>query len=96
MSNEEFQKTVLKELKELKQDMAEVKQDITGLKQDVTELRQDFRRLEDKLDEMEVKNANRHLELEAKLNLLAEDQQSIKEVLGEHEVAIRSLRRRPV
>ncbi|NSW93058.1 MAG: hypothetical protein HPY74_20860, partial [Firmicutes bacterium] len=49
-----------------------------------------------KLDDIEAKNANRHLQIESKLNALIEDNKSIHEILGEHEVSIRTLRRRPV
>ncbi|MBA1336033.1 MAG: hypothetical protein HPY66_1854 [Firmicutes bacterium] len=82
MSSENFEKVVLEELKALKTGQLALESKIDAIG--------------NKLDDIEAKNANRHLPLESKLNALIEDNKSICEVLGEHEVAIRTLRRRPV
>jgi len=82
MNGEDFQKVVLEKL-------LNIETDIKGLKEGQ-------RGIENKLDDMEAKNANRHIEIDSKLNVLIEDSKSIHEVLGEHEISIRTLRRRPV
>lgn len=52
--------------------------------------------IDDRLDEMDGKNGSRHSAINLKLDVLIEDNKSIHEILGEHEVSIRTLRRRPV
>lgn len=73
MNGENFQKTVLEGLRDLKEGQS---------------------RLEDKLNDLEARNAARHLQMESKLNLLIEDKKSIFEILGEHEAEIRTLKRK--
>lgn len=73
MTGENFQKTVLEGLRDLKEGQS---------------------RLEDKLNDLEARNAARHLQMESKLNLLIEDKKSIFEILGEHEAEIRTLKRK--
>ena len=73
MTSENFQKTVLEGLRDLKEGQS---------------------RLEDKLNDLEARNAARHLQMESKLNLLIEDKKSIFEILGEHEAEIRTLKRK--
>jgi len=80
----------------LEQGQAKLEQSQAKLEQGQAKLEEGQARIERKLDDMEVKNANRHLEIESKLNALIEDNKSIYEILGEHEVAIRTLRRKPV
>ncbi|WIV11137.1 hypothetical protein [Proteiniborus sp. MB09-C3] len=46
------------------------------------------------LIELDPKNANRHLETNERLDNLIEENRFICEILGEHEVSIRTLRRR--
>jgi len=82
MNNEEFQEIVIAELK--------------GLKEDVSGLTETVIRIENKLDDLEVHNAEKHLKTEEKLNALIEDSISMQGILGAHEISIRSLRRRPV
>lgn len=65
MSNDEFQKLVLKNLKKIdeKFDKLETK---------IDKLDKRFDNLEIKLDKLEAKNAERHLEIENKINMLEE------------------------
>ncbi|MCX7842021.1 MAG: hypothetical protein N2489_02995 [Clostridia bacterium] len=103
MSNEEFQSLVLKKLAQIHEEVANLKTDVASLDARMSKLECRFdkfeerlERLENKFDDLEVKNAQRHQQLEAKIDYLIEDNKSIHEILGEHEVSIRSLRRRPV
>jgi chromosome segregation ATPase len=78
MTNEEFQNTVLQELKEL---------------------RADVNRIDKKLDDVYEQTAGLmefRSEVTNRLDSISRDQKSIMGVLGEHEIAIRSLQRRPV
>jgi len=61
LNSEEFQKLVLNKLDLLD----EIKKDIADLKQGQKEIK-------DQIMNLEAKNANRHLELENKLNVLEE------------------------
>ena len=85
MTNEEFQKLVLEELGRLKE----------GQKS----LEEGQNRIEKKLDAVYDQTAfltEFRTEANAKLDNIIEDNKSIHEMLGEHEVSIRTLRRRPV
>ena len=65
----------------------------------VTSLDTKLSSIENKLDAVYEQTANLtefRTEANAKLDFLIEDSKSIHEILGEHEVSIRSLRRRPV
>lgn len=76
----------------LQQDVAELKQDVAVLKQDVAVLKQDVAELK-----QEVATLNeRQNRMEKTLEKMAEDQRSICEMYGRHEIEIINLRRRPV
>ncbi|MBA1337224.1 MAG: hypothetical protein HPY66_0384 [Firmicutes bacterium] len=103
MGSESFEKVVLEELKALKAGQENLEGKIDGLEGKIDTIESKIDNMEskidaigNKLDDIESKNANRHLEIESRLNALIEDNKSIHEVLGEHEISIRTLRRRPV
>jgi len=101
VNGENFQKTVLEGLRDLKEGQSRLEGDVASLKEgqsrlegDVASLKEGQARLEDKLNDLEARNAARHLQMESKLNLLIEDKKSIFEILGEHEAEIRTLKRK--
>jgi hypothetical protein len=82
MSNEEFQKLVLKKF-----DNIETRLD---------KLDKRFDTLENKLDEMEAKNSNNHILLMKSIDELKESNKSIHEIIGKNEVDITTLKRKIV
>jgi regulator of replication initiation timing len=83
----------------LKTDVSTTKTDVSTLKTDVTTLRTEFDSLVVKIDtifEQTARLSEYHEETTLKLDLIIEDQKSIHEIIGEHEVANRTLRRRAV
>ena len=72
-------------IEELRNDVTELKNDVTGLKNDVAELKEDVQLLK--------KGQER---TESSITGLREEMKSIFEILGEHDVAIRTMRRIPV
>jgi len=87
VDNENFQRVVLEKLDGLKEGQVRLEGDVVSLKEGQV-------RLEDRLNELEAKNATRHLQIEAKLNVLIEDRKSIFEILGRHETEIATLKRK--
>ena len=91
--------TLKQDVGTLKHDVTDLKQDVSTLKHNVTDLKQDV----DKIDKT-LKIVYDHVgtltefrtEVNMKLNSILEDNKSIHELLGEHEVSIRTMRRRPV
>ncbi|MBC9785345.1 hypothetical protein GJ688_16410 [Heliobacillus mobilis] len=79
MNNEEFQRIVLQELKELKEGQKEIHRRLDRME----------RSQEDDIVGM-LKTISR------KIDDLQEDQRSMTAIIGEHEVKIRTLSRRPV
>ena len=106
MKNEEFQSLVLSELRELKADVSGLKGGQNSLKEgqnslraEVNSLKEGQIRIEKKLDAVYNQTADLtefRTEVNMKLNSLLEDNKSFHEIVGEHEVSIRTLRRRPV
>ena len=85
MTNEEFQRLVLEELRDLKAGQSKLEEGQS--------------RMEKKLDAVFEQTAwltEFRTEANMKLDNLIEDNKSIHEILGEHEVSIRTLRRKPV
>ena len=88
-------KTDIKELKtdvgELKADVSTLKTDVRTLKTDVSELKTDVRTLKtdvsnikNQLDDLEVKNANNHLEIKQQLEQLSKDVAIVEVVAGKN------------
>jgi peptidoglycan hydrolase CwlO-like protein len=120
VSNEEFQKLVLEELRSLKNDMSGLKEGQHKLEAGQRKLEEGQHKLEEgqhnleagqKRLEARVEKLERKLdavyeqtaqlvefrnEVNLKLDNIIEDNKSIHEILGEHEISIRTLRRRPV
>lgn len=78
MTNEEFQKLVLEELKDLKEGQNRIEKKLDAV-YDQTAILTEFR-----------------TEANMKLDSIIEDNKSIHEVLGEHEIAIRTIKRKIV
>ena len=80
----------------LKTDVAGLKTDVAGLKTDVSSLKEGQARIESKLDAVYDQTAiltEFRTEVNMKLDYLVEDNKSIHEILGDHEVSIRTLNR---
>ena len=95
---------ILDRLIEMGQDIKEIKIDVAGLKTDVVGLKTRMGNLETSVEQIKtrqeviIEQTAGLLEFRAEtkviLEVLQEDQLSIKHILGEHEVDIRGLRRR--
>ena len=110
MTDRELLELLVKEVSSVKEDVSGLKEDISSVKQDVSELKEEQKEMnsdikdlkttteaiKNRIEDLDSRNANTHVEIKAKLNKLIEDNKSTYEVLGGHEVAIRSLQRRPV
>lgn len=121
MTNEEFQKIVLEELKivrgeikavkgeltgeiqavrgELKEEIQAVKGELKTVGEEIKTLRQDIGRIDNTLKAVYNQTAvltEFRTETNKKLDNIMEDNKSIHEILGEHEVSIRTIKRRPV
>lgn len=84
---------------ELKEDVAALKADVVGLKEDVSVLKDDVALLKDDVTMLKGDVAaltTGQSRIEQTLNKMAEDQISICEMFGDHEIAIRNLRRQSV
>ncbi|MHB8125407.1 MAG: hypothetical protein ACYDEJ_07140 [Desulfitobacteriaceae bacterium] len=91
--------TISLDIKELKTDVADLKTDVTGLKTDVANLNNRVDRIDKRQDAIFEQTASL-LEFrkftEEMLTDIRNDQMSVSQILGEHEIYIRSLRRRSV
>lgn len=86
MTNEEFQKLILEQLRDIKGDIAKL-----DTKIDVLEAKVDNYAVEQQKDVIALLQLNGK-----KLDEIREDVKSVAEITGEHEMKIRSLSRRPV
>lgn len=92
MTNEEFQTLVLQKLSNLETDVGDLKSDVSSLKEGQA-------RMEKKLDAVYEQTAfltEFQTEVKAEIKNIKADNKSIHEVLGEHEISIRTLRRQIV
>lgn len=106
MTNEEFQNVVLEEIRGMKQAIDNLAEGQDRLVDEQSRLVDEQRRLADEQSRMKQKldavyNQTAILtefrtETITKLNNISDEFKSIYEILGEHEVAIRTLRRKPV
>lgn len=81
------------ELAEMKKIMA-TKDELAEMKIELSNIKQNMATKDDVADINFIKQAV--IEINQDVKQILEDQKSIHEILGEHEVAIRSLRRKPV
>ena len=72
-------------VEELRSDVAELRSEVAELRSRVDDLAAGQARIEARLDR-----------IEAEIHEIRETQKSLFEIVGEHDVAIRTLRRRPV
>ncbi|MBU5442843.1 hypothetical protein [Paenibacillus sp. MSJ-34] len=99
-------KGIKAELGGVKEDIKGIKAELEEVKAEQRKTNERLDRLETKVDRQEVtinaifeQTANLiefRSEATSKLETIIEDQKSIHEILGEHEVSIRTLRRKPV
>lgn len=93
----EGQKQLQADVALLKGDVGELKEDVSGLKVDVGELKEDVSGLKVDVGELKADVAalkDGQARMEQTLEKMAQDQISICEMFGDHEIAIRTLRRR--
>lgn len=88
---DDFQK-VVKLLGEMNQRQKEMHSDITEMKQELVHAKQE----REIIRETVVESVEGLQEVKNTLHEIKDDQKSIHEIIGEHEVSIRTMRRRPV
>ena len=99
MTNEEFQNFVLQKLSGIESDLTEVKCEIKEVKLELKEVKCDIKEVKCQLKSLNDQTANLtefRTEVNMKLDSIIDDNKSINEIVGEHEVSIRTLRRRVV
>jgi chromosome segregation ATPase len=79
-------------VEELRAEVAELRSEVAELRAEVAELRSRVDQLTEGQQRIEVRLDR----LEKEVKEIREDQKALFEIVGEHEVAIRVLRRRPV
>ncbi|MCQ1528821.1 hypothetical protein [Lutispora saccharofermentans] len=85
MTNEEFQNLVLEKLNKIDKEVNGIKNHTASLMEFRTEVNAQLETINKRLDTTNEK-----------IDTIIEDNKSIHGLLGEHEVAIRTLRRKPV
>lgn len=94
------------EISSMKADMSDMKAEMSDMKSNISNLTVQVSRLDEKMDKMDhtltivydqtaVLTEFKH-EMNEKLDKVLEDNQSISQIIGEHEIAIRTLRRKAV
>lgn len=95
-SLKEGQSSLRADVSSLKEGQASLRADVNSLKEGQKSLEEGQKRIEKKLDAVYNQTADLtefKTEVNMKLNRLIEDNKSLHEIVGEHEVAIRTLRR---
>lgn len=90
---------VLDEIKGLKQGQDGLKTNVDVMRDDISGVKTDLHGLKqvtDSISEQTAELTEFRTEMNEKLDYLVENQKSLFEMYGEHEVKIRNLRRRPV
>lgn len=105
-SLERGQQQLCNDVSSLKTDVSSLKTDVSLLKIDVSTLKVDMATLKETVDKIQTRQdgifeetaflTEFRFETLSILNELKENQKSMYELLGEHDIQIRSLRRRPV
>ncbi|MCQ1529260.1 hypothetical protein [Lutispora saccharofermentans] len=85
MTNEEFQKFVVEKLGKIESEVKDIKTEVADLKKEVAGIKNHTASL-----------IGFRTEVNAKLDDMIEGNKSIYQLLGEHEISIRTLMRRPV
>lgn len=85
MTNEEFQRLVLQELGEIKNDVSKLEKgqqaiikDVSTLKEDVIILKEGQKDIKVLIEDLDPQNANRHVEIVSQINGLREDLNTIE------------------
>lgn len=99
MTNEEFQKIVLEKLENVENRLGNLEEKLEKLEdleekfEKFQEEQIEFKKTVNGIHEQTVELTEFRHETNEKLNRIIEDNKSIYEIIGEHEVSIRSLRR---
>lgn len=91
--------TLKSDVNELRSDVNKLRSDVDKLRTDVDKLRADVDKLDTRVDVILTQTAKLseyHNETLSILNEIREEHKSIKELLVDHEIAIRTLKRKPV
>lgn len=106
MMNDKKLNLILNELKELRSEQQGMKNEIETIKTQLEENTQITKAIHHRQEETDAKLEGLSLDFaklhgevvstKTSIDQLIEDQKSINELLGEHEISIRSLRRKPV
>ena len=83
----------------LKSDVSTLKSDVSTLKSDIAIMKSDMFKHDRKLDAVFEQTGallEFKTEITEKLNKIIDDNVSLQEIIGEHEIAIRSLRRKAI
>ncbi|MCM3548499.1 hypothetical protein M4D48_07910 [Alkalihalobacillus clausii] len=99
MEQKEMLELLLQKVTDLELGLKEQKEHNSAVAQDIKELKEGHIMIKQAVLEtnQNVKNIETSLEhLSHQVSQLSEDQKSVREILGDHEVAIRTLRRKPV
>ena len=99
MTNEEFQKIVLEELKSLKEGQKNLEEGQKSLGKGQRNLEEGQREIKKELKAITAQTADLtefREEINAKLDTIIEENEILKELIGKHEVDIRRLQRRIV
>ncbi|WP_130859147.1 hypothetical protein [Gracilibacillus phocaeensis] len=93
------QKEMQSDITDMKSDMSRMNGDITNMKSDISEMKEELATAKQEREVIRktvVQNVENIEELKTTVNEIKDDQKSFFEIVGEHEVAIRTLRRKPV
>ncbi len=80
------------DIRTLKQGQERIENKLDNVEVDVSQLKQGQVRIESKLDNMEAQNANRHIEIESKLQNMAKDITVVEAVAGKNMVDIANIK----
>ncbi len=92
MTNEEFQKIVLEELKSLKEGQKNLEEGQRNLEEGQREIKKELKAITAQTADL----TEFREEINAKLDTIIEENEILKELIGKHEVDIRRLQRRIV
>lgn len=83
---------ILAEIKEMKEGIEDLSQGQERLEKDVGEIKIEVKAISNKLDNLEAKNADRHITLESKIDKLAKDMIAVEAVTAKNWNDIATLR----
>ena len=69
---------------DMKAEMGDMKSDISNMKSDIKEIKADVRGIKGQIIDLEVKNANQHLEIKSTLDSIKKDLATVEAVAGKN------------